>query len=73
MAGIDSAGRLYEVENRVFIKEFLRRLVRSGRKVYLLDDTEEDMVLLKEQLETYQKGIIVGGVIFWPGRARVWK
>ena len=61
VAGIDSAGRLYEVENRVFLKEFLRRLVRGGRKVYLLDDLEDDLALLKMQLETYQKGIIVGG------------
>lgn len=61
VAGIDSAGRLYEVENRVFIKEFLRRLARSGRKIYLLDDTQEDMDLLKGQLEAYQKGTVVGG------------
>lgn len=61
VAGIASAGRLYEVENRVFLKEFLRRLVRGGRKVYLLDDSEEDLALLKTQLETYQKGIVVGG------------
>lgn len=61
VARIDSAGRLYEVENRLFLKEFLRRLVRGGRKIYLLDDSEEDMLLLKEQLEAYQKGILIGG------------
>ncbi len=61
VAKIDSAGRLYEVENRVFFKEFLRRLVRGGRKVYLLDDSEEDMALLKAQLESYQRGILIGG------------
>ncbi len=61
VAKIDSAGRLYEVENRVFFKEFLRRLVQSGRKVYLLDDSEEDMALLKAQMESYQRGILIGG------------
>ena len=29
--------------------------------MYLLDDSEEDLQLLRGQLETYQKGIIVGG------------
>ncbi len=61
VAKIASAGRIYEVEQRVFLKEFLRRLVRGEKKVYLLDDSEEDLQLLRGQLETYQKGIIVGG------------
>lgn len=66
VAKIDSAGRLYEVENRIFLKEFLRRLVRNSRKVYLLDDSEEDLTLLKTQLETYQKGILIGGTDILP-------
>ncbi len=61
VAKIDSAGRLYEVENRVFLKEFLRRLERGSKKVYLLDDSAEDLALLQRQLETYQKGIVIGG------------
>ena len=32
VAKITSAGRIYEVEQRVFLKEFLRRLVRGGKK-----------------------------------------
>lgn len=61
VAKIDSAGRLYEVENRVFLKEFLRRLARGGREIYLLNDSEEDLALLRTQLETFQRGVAIGG------------
>ncbi len=61
VARIDSAGRLYEVENRVFLKEFLRRLAGGGKAVYLLDDSQEDLELLRAQLEAYQTGLLVAG------------
>lgn len=61
VAGIGSASRFYEVENRVFLKEFLRRMSRGGRKVYLLAESEEETRALQEELESFQSGIAVGG------------
>ena len=61
VAGIKSASRQYEVDNLVFLKEFLRRLARNGRKVYLLAESEEELNLLREDLEALQNGIIIGG------------
>lgn len=61
VADIQSASRLYEVENLVFLKEFLRRLVRSGKKIFLLAESEKETCLLQEALETFQKGILIGG------------
>ena len=61
VAGIKSASRQYEVDNLVFLKEFLRRLARNGRKVYLLAESEEEVNLLREDLEALQNGIIIGG------------
>lgn len=61
VAGIKSAGRLYEVENLVFLKEFLRRLARGGRTVYLLTESEEETGALREELTTLQKDIWIGG------------
>lgn len=61
VAEIRSASRLYEVENRFFLKEFLRRMARGGRKAYLLAESEEEIRVLQEELETFQNGIAVGG------------
>lgn len=62
VAKIGSMSRLYEVENLVFLKEFLRRIVRNGRTVYLLADSEEDAFNLCTELKDFQKGIVVKGV-----------
>lgn len=61
VAEIRSVSRQYEVENLVFLKEFLRRLARSGRKVYLLAESEEENRVLREELEAFQTGILIGG------------
>lgn len=58
---IDAMGRLYEVENFVFLKEFLRRVVRSNKQVYLLAESEEELRKLGRELEMFHKGIVVGG------------
>lgn len=60
-AGIDSQGRAYEVENRVFLKEFLRRIVRNSGKIYLLGESEEEVNALREELGLFQKGLIFNG------------
>lgn len=61
VAKIDAMGRLYEVENFVFLKEFLRRVVRSNKQVYLLAESEEELRKLGRELEMFHKGIVVGG------------
>ncbi len=61
VAEIHSVSRQYEVENMVFLKEFLRRLARSGKRVYLLAESEEETGVLREELEAFQTGILVGG------------
>lgn len=61
VAKIESKSRLYEIENLGFLKEFLRRVVRNDKKVYLLSDSEEDISKLKKELLTFQKGIVIGG------------
>ncbi len=61
VAEIRSVSRQYEVENLVFLKEFLRRLARDGKKVYLLAESEEETGILREELEAFQTGILIGG------------
>lgn len=61
VAEIKSVSRLYEVENQVFQKEFLRRLVLGGGKVYLLAESEEEVDSLQGELENIQKDIQIVG------------
>lgn len=61
VAKIDSSSRAYEVENRIFLKEFLRRLVRGSRKIYLLGESEEELEALRRELDAFQKGLVISG------------
>lgn len=61
VAKIETMGRLYEVENLVFLKEFLRRAVQSNNKIYLLAESETEVGILRKELELFQKGLIIGG------------
>ena len=61
VAEIKSVSRLYEVENQVFLKEFLCRLVLGGGKVYLLAESEEEVDSLQGELENIQKDIQIVG------------
>ncbi len=61
VAKIESKSRSYEVENLVFLKEFLRRIVRGGKTIYLLSDSEEDAQKLRDELKDFQRGISVRG------------
>ena len=60
-AGIDSAGRCREVEENVFIKEFLRRTVRYRKSVFLLTETTEQMGVLTGELMEYQEHLKIVG------------
>lgn len=58
---IESASRQYEVENRVFLKEFFRRMVHRNRKIYLLAESEEDLETFRHELEMFQSGLLISG------------
>ena len=68
VAEIRSVSRQYEVENLVFLKEFLRRLARSGGKVYLLAESESETEVLREELEAFQNSSRHTGKLDDPGK-----
>lgn len=61
VAQIESVSRQYEVENQVFLKEFLRRLVRGNQKIYLLGESEKELEDFQRELENFQKGLQIAG------------
>ena len=54
-AGIASAGRIREIEERIFLREFLRRLARQKEKVCILADTKQQAEAFADSL-TEQQG-----------------
>ena len=60
-AGIDSTARLREVEENLFIKEFLKKLARGHRSVFVLAETREQLGKLTEGLLEYQENLQIVG------------
>ena len=56
-AGIASPGRVREIEDRMFLREFLKRLARQHDKVYLLGDTDKQAQELQEMLLNAQENL----------------
>lgn len=56
-AGIANAGRIHEIEDRIFLKEFLRRLARQQEGIYVLGDTGQQAAALREMLLDQQENL----------------
>ncbi len=62
-ADINYRSRIYDVENDVFIKEFLRKLSRQRKKIYLLSGTEAGLKKLEADLAAFQEDLRIVGRI----------
>lgn len=60
-AGIENRNRIKEIENDEFMEEFLKKLVRGKRKVYLLTGTKEQLEELEVCLKSYQENLRIVG------------
>lgn len=60
-AGIANAGRVREIEERVFLKEFLKRLSRQQDSIYVLGDTQQQAYALREMLLGQQENLNIVG------------
>ncbi len=49
-AGVNSRSREKEIENNMFLKELLRRLAKDKKKIFLLGETENDLIHMREAL-----------------------
>lgn len=60
-AGIENRNRIKEIENDEFMEEFLKKLVRGRKSVYLLTGTKDQLVQLEECLKSYQHSLRIIG------------
>ena len=60
-AGVDTVQRIRETVEKQFFKEFMKRIVRNGKTVYLFGETKQQLEKLKEFLsEDYGRLKIAG-------------
>lgn len=63
VAGLGTKVRIYETENQIMIKEFLRRMKQGFYSVYLLSDSNTDLEELEEQLRLIQSELNIAGAL----------
>lgn len=60
-ADINYRSRIHDVENGEFIAEFLKKLVRQRKTVYLLSQTESQLKKIEDELTTYEEDLRIVG------------
>lgn len=60
-ADISYRSRIHDVENNVFISEFLKKLVRQRKTIYLMSQTEEGLKKLERELLSCEEGLRIVG------------
>lgn len=60
-ADINYRSRIHDVENNVFISEFLKKLIRQRKTVYLMSQTEESLKKLEGDLLSCEEGLRIVG------------
>lgn len=65
-AEITARGRNHEVEEKEFLKNFLRRMAKAHKSILVFSDTEEQAQSLKAELIEMQNGITIVGTLTIP-------
>ncbi|MBQ3105772.1 MAG: hypothetical protein IJC59_07945 [Lachnospiraceae bacterium] len=60
-AGVTSQSRIREVEENVYLRALLKRIVKNHYETFLLADTEENVRLLEEELRELEGSLTVTG------------
>ena len=60
-AGIAARSRVREIDEKVYLRELLRKLYRTRNSVYLLADTRAELAVLEELLQEYQGNLYIRG------------
>ena len=60
-AEIHDRVKLKEIENRIFLKMFMKYLQKNQKRIYLLADTEEELSRAENAIRHYNRGIRISG------------
>ena len=60
-AGIAARSRIREIDEKVYLRELLRKLYRNRNSVYLLADTQQELEMLEDLIQEYQGNLYIQG------------
>ena len=60
-AGIAARSRIREIDEKVYLRELLRKLYRNRNSVYLLADTQPELEMLEDLIQEYQGNLYIQG------------
>ena len=60
-AGIAARSRIREIDEKIYLRELLRKLYRNRNRVYLLADTQSELEMLEELIQEYQGNLYIQG------------
>ena len=60
-ANVETWNRIREIDENIFIEEFLKKIIRQRKTVYILAETNEELLQLEEHLRSYQQNISIVG------------
>lgn len=60
-ADIDTKSRIREIDDNTFFEEFLKKMVRQRKTVYLLSETDAGLLKLETSIRTYQESLRIVG------------
>lgn len=60
-ANVETKNRLREIDENIFMEEFLKKMVRQRKTIYLMAQTESDLEQLESSLASYETELRIVG------------
>lgn len=60
-ANVETRNRIREIDEDLFMDEFLKKMIRQRKTIYILAQTQTDLAQLEEGLRSYQENLKIVG------------
>ena len=60
-ANVETWNRIREIDENIFMEEFLKKLIRQRKTLYILAETDVELLQLEEHLRSYQQNLHIVG------------
>ena len=60
-ANVESWNRIREIDENLFMEEFLKKMIRQRKNLYILAQTQVELLQLEEHLRSYQENLNIVG------------
>lgn len=60
-ANVETRSRIREIDENLFMEEFLKKMIRQRKTIFLLAQTDADLLQLEDHLRSYQENLCIVG------------